>query len=45
MLHPRRDDLRAATDEIMRRIQSITGQEYVDEYSSGVKSRRAAEGS
>lgn len=45
VLHPRRDDLRAATDEIMRRIQSITGQEYVDEYSSVVKSRRAAEGS
>lgn len=41
---PSRDDLRAATDEIMRRIQSITGQEYVDEYSSVVKSRKAAHG-
>ncbi|WP_462417378.1 lysophospholipid acyltransferase family protein [Kytococcus sp. Marseille-QA3725] len=41
---PGRDDLRSATDEIMRRIQAITGQEYVDEYSSVVKSRRAAEG-
>ncbi len=39
VLHPSRDDLRSATDEIMRRIQSITGQEYVDEYSSIVKAR------
>ncbi|SNC60694.1 1-acyl-sn-glycerol-3-phosphate acyltransferase [Kytococcus aerolatus] len=42
--HPRRDDLRAATDEVMRRIQAITGQEYVDEYSSVVKARRAVQG-
>lgn len=41
---PSRDDLRSATDEIMRRIQAITGQEYVEEYSSVVKIRKASQG-
>ncbi|NEG89581.1 lysophospholipid acyltransferase family protein [Bifidobacterium aerophilum] len=33
------DDLRALTDRITREIQSMSGQEYVDEYAQKVKAR------
>jgi 1-acyl-sn-glycerol-3-phosphate acyltransferase len=35
--------LRSVTDEIMYEIMMLTGQEYVDEYASKVKSERTAE--
>jgi 1-acyl-sn-glycerol-3-phosphate acyltransferase len=33
--------LRSVTDEIMYEIMMLSGQEYVDEYASSVKARRA----
>ena len=33
------DDLRALTDQVTRAIQSMSGQEYVDEYAQTVKKR------
>jgi 1-acyl-sn-glycerol-3-phosphate acyltransferase len=40
--HPRdRFMLRSVTDEIMYEIMMLSGQEYVDEYASSVKARRA----
>jgi 1-acyl-sn-glycerol-3-phosphate acyltransferase len=34
--------LRAVTDEIMYELMRISGQEYVDQYASTVKEKRAA---
>jgi 1-acyl-sn-glycerol-3-phosphate acyltransferase len=34
--------LRAVTDEIMYELRKISGQEYVDQYASTVKEKRAA---
>jgi 1-acyl-sn-glycerol-3-phosphate acyltransferase len=34
--------LRAVTDEIMYELKKISGQEYVDQYASTVKEKRAA---
>lgn len=33
------DDLRSLTDQVTRAIQSMSGQEYVDEYAQTVKKR------
>lgn len=37
-----REVLRALTDEVMRELQRLSGQEYVDEYAATVKERLAA---
>jgi 1-acyl-sn-glycerol-3-phosphate acyltransferase len=34
--------LRAVTDEIMYELKKISGQEYIDQYASTVKEKRAA---
>lgn len=36
--------LRQITDELMRRLQALSGQEYVDRYAADVKAELAAEG-
>ena len=38
-----REALRRITDDVMRELQRLSGQEYVDEYAADVKKRLAAE--